>query len=358
MSSASELAPLPESDTNGFSPTTSPSQWTPDHSPTATIDPGLVPLDDDIDAADGIPPPAASTWLTPSPASFRNFSCCPSATTLIVRSPITESLVLWPVTCKRWGCSFCANKKIRRLAHLVHNANPNRWIRLGVNPALYETPEEAWRKTTTKVPELCRKLKKNHGECEYLRVCELHNGTTRYTELDSPGAALGFPHYHALLRSDYIPQKELSHLWGNLTGAPVVWIAKVDKSFNSFRYLMKYLTKLHRLEWTDRHVSYSRHFFRPEDMEKVARAVSDVVQRIPIHPWKYLTDKYLAQQIGLNPDGSYSLPDRETLPNCNTPLEKFGIGLPSLPESSPRWSQLPMPGMEATGSATGHYDDF
>lgn len=317
-------------------------------------------LEDDapIDASDAPERPARQSWLTPSPSTFRNYSCCPSASTLVVRSPEDDRLILWPVTCKRWGCAFCANKKIRKLAHLVHNAKPNRWIRLGVNPALYETPEEAWRKTTKKVPELCRKLKKEFGECDYLRVCELHNGTTRYSELDDAGSAKGFPHYHALLRSSYIPQKTLSQLWGGLTGAPVVWIAKIDTSFNSFRYLMKYLTKLHRLEWTDRHVSYSRNFFRPQDMEKLVRAVSQVVERSPVHPWKYLTDRYLAQPIGLNSDGSYSLPDRSNMPHLDTPLSDFGIGLPSLPESSPRWSQLPMPGLAEPGNRYGTYDDF
>lgn len=299
-----------------------------------------------IAAADAPLPTPQPRYLTPSPATFADYSVCPSAQTLIYLSNETGALTLWPVSCKRWGCPYCAPRKVRRLAFLTHAAQPNRWIRLGVNPALYsagpdgQSPQEmAWRDTSPKVPELCRRLAKDYGKIDYLRVCEIHNGTTKYAELETPGKALGFPHYHAMLRSNYLPQKRVSQVWGHLTGAPVVWVAKIDQSFSSFRYLTKYLTKLHRLEWTNRHVSYSRDFFPPEATEKLARPVQTVISRSKTHPWKYMTDNYAWQKIAINADGTYTLPSRKDPGEQDTPIEAFSFNQ-SKPPADPSAAQV------------------
>jgi hypothetical protein len=294
-------------------------------------------------------------FLVPHPSTFANFTACPWATTRIVRDVETGRPLLCPVTCKRWGCSYCAPRKIRRLAFLTKGAEPNRWIRLGVNPALYDSPKAAWEDTSPKVPELCRILRKTRGEVEYLRVAEIHNGTTRYAELDEPGKALGFPHYHALLRSSYIPQKELSAAWGDLTGAPVVWIAKISQTFSSFRYLTKYLTKLHRLEWTDRHVSYSKKFFREEDMEKLAYPERDLIEVSEKHPWKLLADRYADQEVTAHEDGTYLLPDHADLDIRDTSMIELGLRPPDGPYREPPQVPQNLPGLEDTFRPT--YDD-
>jgi hypothetical protein len=274
----------------------------------------------------------APIYLVPHPATFKNYQCCPWATTVVVRDVETGYPSLRPVTCKRWGCSYCAPRKIRKLAFLTNGAKPNRWIRLGVNPALHTTPEDAWRSTSPKLPELCKRIRKERGECEYLRVCEIHEGTTRYNELKEPGKAKGFPHYHALLRSSFIPQKDLSAIWGELTGAPIVYIAKIDQTFSSFRYMVKYLTKLHRIEWTDRHVSYSRNFFAPEDLEKLAYPQREIIRMSDEHPWKYLADRYPGEEIALEKDGSYTLPWDEYYAHADVSLEDLGLRIPQADE--------------------------
>jgi hypothetical protein len=364
-----------------------------------------------IDQADRPFAPATRRFLTPNPATFHNYTCCPWATSRIVIDPETNAKQLCPVTCKRWGCSFCAPRKIRKLAFLTNGAQPNRWIRLGVQPANYrpgengESPAEmAWRDTSPKVPELFRKLKELVGECEYLRVAELHNGTTRYQELDEPGQALGFPHYHALLRSRFIEQPVLSQIWAhytalpfpgvdalpaataglkaegrntrklesllkkpkpklqnlkdawdNASGAPVVWIAKIDQTFSSFRYLTKYLTKLHRLEWTDRHVSYSRGFFRAEDLEKLAYPERQLVEVSDVHPWKLLTDRYGWQSVAANPDGTFLLPDETDGEGSDVPMSAFGLRIPEKQEPEPTTIQTSLPGLSPR-EIEGWYD--
>jgi hypothetical protein len=265
-------------------------------------------------------------YLTPHPAEFKNYQTCPWAKTLVVEDIETGRPNVRSVTCKRWGCSYCAPRKIRKLAFLTNGAMPNRWIRLGVKPDLYKDGKEAWLKTTAKLPELCRVLRKEIGECEYLRVCELHQS--------------GMPHYHAMLRSGFIPQKRMSTIWGDLTGAPVVYIAKIDQTFSSFRYLTKYLTKLHRIEWTDRHVSYSRNFFRPEDLEKMAYPKRDVLAKSDDHPWKWMADRYAWEQVEVEQDGSWTLPPtndsdlRELAEKSQDwSLSDFGLALPETPET-------------------------
>ena len=270
----------------------------------------------DLIAAADVPQERPLRWLVPAPHTWKNYTCCPWAKSILVIDPETEGLVLCPVTCKRWGCPFCAKNKIRKLAYLTNGAEPNRWIRLGVDPSLYSSPKEAWEKTSNSLPEAARQIRKEGKECEYLRVTELHKS--------------GFPHYHALLRSSYIPQKMLSDIWARLTAAPVVWIAKIDSSFSSFRYLVKYLTKLHKIEWTDRHVSYSRKFFREEDKEKMAYPERCIEEKTDEHPWLYLARRYARETVGVDERGNFHLPDSF----CGTPYQftREDVGLPRMPE--------------------------
>jgi hypothetical protein len=97
------------------------------------------------------------------------------------------------------------------------------------------------------VTELIRCLRKRFGEIEYLRVTEVTKS--------------GFPHYHLLVRSAFIPQPVVKAEWSRLTKATIVDLRQVHQNFGAFSYLVKYLTKMHKLEWTERHVSYSRGFF-------------------------------------------------------------------------------------------------
>lgn len=328
-------------------------------------------------------------YLVPHPSTWRNYSCCPWAKTIIAVDPETDNLVCCPVTCKRWGCEYCAVRKIRKLAFLTNGAAPNRWIRLGVNPRNYNSPRKAWEDTSPKVPELTRRLAKTLGtEIEYLRVTELHQS--------------GFPHYHALLRSSYIPEKILNRewalltqlpypkkgeekltihdagrrghdtekfqaklldekaspktlktLWAEATGCPYNWISKIDSTFSSFRYLVKYLTKLHKIEWTDRHVSYSRNFFREEDREKMAFPERTITERSEEHPWVWLANRYDRDTVGVDDNGCYHLPQEY----CGRPgmWSRKDCGLPMMPEKQP---EPPAQLVQRTAFDTSDQEDY
>lgn len=203
-----------------------------------------------------------------------HFNRCPKAQTLLGYLPDRDSYVIGELPCQNWSCRPCAERKIRRLAAKTRDAKPTRMLTLTVNPAKWQTPREAFDGTRRQVPELLRRLRARFGEIEYLRVTEL----TRQ----------GWPHYHLLLRSDYIPHAVVKKAWNELTGAYIVDLRQVDKTFRAYTYLVKYLSKLHKIEWTERHVSYSKNFFPPESPPPASDVAMERPSILPFHPITYL----------------------------------------------------------------------
>jgi hypothetical protein len=131
-------------------------------------------------------------------------------------------------------------------------AKPTKLITLTVNPEYYVFPRDAYDKTRRQVTELAKKLRKPGKEFEYLRVLEV--------------TKKGWPHYHLVARTPYIPQKQLSDLWASMTGAPIVDIRTVQQSTNVFKYVLKYLCKQTYVPWTNRRISWTKNFFpKPEE---------------------------------------------------------------------------------------------
>jgi hypothetical protein len=235
-----------------------------------------------IPAPDGLrpyhPAPRWPRQVNVSAYSPNQRNTCPYANTLILENTFTGKYLAVGTTCKRWQCPPCASDKIHDLAYWTRLAAPNRLLTATVNPKHYDNPELAWISTAPKLPELFRSLRTRFGSIEYLRVVEEHKS--------------GYPHYHCMVRSDYIPQPVVKRIWHDLTGADIVDIRKVEGFFNSIAYLTKYLTKLRRVDWTDRHVTYSRNFF-PAGMTP-GKLTSEwrVMYRANIHPYAYLRREY------------------------------------------------------------------
>ncbi len=213
-----------------------------------------------------------------SQAAFRYFQVCPDSQTLLAYSLTHQSLVLFPLPCKTWSCRTCAESKIKQLALAVQAAEPNRLLTLTIDPSLYLSPKEAWQKTRRCVPELIRKLRKQFGSIEYLRVTEVTRN--------------GWPHYHLLVRSGYLPHSVVKACWSELTGAKIVDLRPVKKSFSAYMYLVKYLSKLHKLEWTERHVSLSRGFAPKEKWQPKVQIQTAEPDFIRIHPAYVVMERY------------------------------------------------------------------
>lgn len=178
---------------------------------------------------------------------------CPYSQTLEVYSSKLRCTVWIALPCKLWKCRFCAPIKVSSLARKTEAAKPNRLLTLTVDPKKWDDPRAAYDGTRRKLSDLIKPLRKQFGEVEYLRVTELTKG--------------GWPHYHLLVRSAYLPHESVKETWSKLTGATIVDLRQVKNRFQTYTYLVKYLTKMHNIGWTDRHVSYSKNFFpkAPED---------------------------------------------------------------------------------------------
>jgi hypothetical protein len=185
-------------------------------------------------------------------------------------------------------------------------------LTLTLDPKYYLNPKDAWQKTAKLVPELIRKLRPKFGDIEYLRVTELHKS--------------GWPHYHLLLRSRYLPYEIVKTLWETLTGAIKVDLRQVDKTFSAYWYLTKYLAKLHNKHWTDRHVSTSRKFFRPE-LNPAPPKVKLLNPGIkPIHPYEYLARNYWQQEARALTPTHFSTGLKTTL--APDDLTNWELGIP------------------------------
>jgi hypothetical protein len=175
---------------------------------------------------------------------------CPSARTLIAYSFTHAAWLLCALPCKRWGCRWCGPKKIRGLAFKVERAEPNKLITLTVNPKAYLEPRAAYDHTRRKLADLAKVIRKTRGPFEYMRVLEI--------------TKKGWPHYHLVARSGYIPQAMISDTWASMTGAPIVDIRQIRKCDKVYAYVIKYLSKQQYIPWTNRRVSWTKHFFKEE----------------------------------------------------------------------------------------------
>lgn len=235
-----------------------------------------------IDAA----PPQASIYPAPflvQPANLLIENCCLSAHSLLAHTVGGDAQYLIGLTCKSWKCRYCAATKIKRLSWLTRRAEPNRLLTLTVDPKLYDHPRQAFDRTRAFVPELIRSLRVRFGPIEYLRVTEC--------------TKTGWPHYHLLVRSGFLPHAVVKSEWNRLTGAQIVDLRKVDKAFGAYVYLTKYLTKMHNLDWTERHVSYSRQFFPSDPKEEYRSAELGAYEHVKMHPYEWLALNCLGQTL-------------------------------------------------------------
>ena len=306
--------------------------------------------------------------LCPDIYNADDYTFCHWAKTITGWDANSERWLVLAQTCKRWGCPYCAVRKVRRLAWMTKNANPNILLTLTISSHRFPSGKAGWDAMAKAFPELIRFLRtgaasrrkptaKEYAEhitpplarqtCEYLRVLEL-------TEI-------GTPHFHCLLRSPFILQADVLAEWRRLIGEPDPTIGQIaeihhdgdewrtpdgkikqwagvnvkgiDKSFATFRYLVKYLTKLHKLPWTDRHVSYSREFFMADDLLDQEYAKLDHLEKHDQHPWVWLRERLAWEQVTVLADGKWVLPAE--IPAASQTIDPKSLGLPGEPDPAP-----------------------
>lgn len=229
---------------------------------------------------------------------------CWNSQTLEAYSETHRCTVWIPLPCKKWSCRYCAQIKVNDLARRTEKAKPNRLLTLTVDTKLWDDPRAAFDGTRRQVSELARKVRKDYSEFEYLRVTELTRG--------------GWPHYHLLVRSPYLPQPKIKSIWKGLTGATIVDLRKVQNKLDTFFYLVKYLSKLHTIDWTERHVSYTKSFFPPKGKKQESKLGLQEGKVIEAHPADLLAAQYRHATLAQIAFGVFTLERAEGFPELET----------------------------------------
>jgi len=154
---------------------------------------------------------------------------CPATRALVGKSLLTPRRFVYAIRCRRWSCAYCREQNKRVLFARVAAGRPQRLMTLTCLPRTGETPLDAYKRIRPCVTRLCQMVRDNFGPCEYVCV-------TERTEK-------GWPHFHVLMRSPFVPQHWLSDKWLSLTGAPVVDIRRVKEWKSAARYVCKYVLK-------------------------------------------------------------------------------------------------------------------
>lgn len=231
------------------------------------------------------------------------FDRCDYAQTLTAFSKRHDRWVTILLPCNQWSCRKCAELKVKRIAFRTNHAKPNRLLTLTIDPEKYSTPREAFEDTSPKVSVLIRQLRPRFGEIEYLRVTEL--------------TVAGWPHYHLLVRSGYLPHPVVRDRWEKLTGATIVDLRQVHNRFRTYTYLVKYLTKMHDLDWTKRHMSHSRKFFPPEETQTGQGDELYETQLEHLHPFHYLKGRHPDGTIVVLSPGVFARTDETSTPSLD-----------------------------------------
>jgi hypothetical protein len=104
---------------------------------------------------------------------------------------------------------------------------------------------------------------------------------------------------------------------------------------------VKYLGKLHKLDWTERHVSYSRRFFPPAALPSPQPSTLKQTQRLPLHPYVFLLQHFRDQYVIELALHRWDISRDETKGQQPIDFPTLGIHSPSLLENPPLQTELP-----------------
>lgn len=148
---------------------------------------------------------------------------------VIIQDDDTRELIIVPITCKKWTCSYCAPAKLWAIQLKARRGHPERHIVLTMRP----DPDRTIAGQLAHIRSCFRRLvtvcRKTFGTFEYLAALELHKS--------------GAPHLHILQRGTYISHRWLSRAWKRITGSYIVHIKQITNSRAAINEITKYLAK-------------------------------------------------------------------------------------------------------------------
>lgn len=133
--------------------------------------------------------------------------------------------------CKRWSCPTCRPKNRWRVILNADAGRATAMLTLTIDPARYDTPDDAARDMVRGWRLFRRRLAKDKG-IENLPFCvvfEQHKS--------------GWPHMHLLIRSKFIAWGYIKRVWQETVGASHVHIRAIRGGRSASHYISKYIGK-------------------------------------------------------------------------------------------------------------------
>lgn len=229
---------------------------------------------------------------------------CPYATSTTCNSVLNDFEPHFIASgCRRYSCSVCGPRKKAQLARRIVTGRPNRLLTLTCRHE--QTPREqlaVMRKATAK---FVARIRKDYGEFEYCRVLETCND--------------GFPHFHLLARSGFLPQAQLRDWWAKGTGAVILDIRKAHG--RSVGYVSKYISKATGEDgsFSRQKLAISRNFWEPQQGDSEFCNFDHNRE----HPTVYAKDRYENNTLERIRPGLYHVTDRE--PGDDMPIELLTV---------------------------------
>lgn len=240
------------------------------------------------------------TMRDPDHPLSKPLKCCRGA--IVGLDQANHRLLLIPARCNTWACPDCAARKASLYAARLFAAKPERHIVLTCDPSKFGSVEDAIGKMKDALRKLAHKIrtgkKRRDGhwlhrpyKFEYAAIWELHQS--------------GWPHVHLAQHGDYVPHTLLRKLWGQLTGARIVYIksmaAELPDDHHWTKYLLKAIpTTASRFEGR-RLISFSAHYDRNQSPVPKPVANPNVrwffVRRFPVEILDILTLAYHAEEL-------------------------------------------------------------
>lgn len=179
---------------------------------------------------------------------------CPKARTIYKWDNVSRILSIRETTCGTYACGFCIRSRVARIRARTLEGKPTHFLTLTTRPLTDESPKQCHDRVRPDISRLYQFARDYAGHFEAATFLELHRS--------------GYPHWHALCRTGFIPQHKLSTQWNDLTGFPIVDIRRIRNETTAAKYVTKYITKsiqrqVHRR--LGRLVTWTRHYLLREE---------------------------------------------------------------------------------------------
>ena len=201
---------------------------------------------------------------------------CSNSSSVTAYDRYTRQPTYFASRCRKYSCSFCGPIERFILAKRITNANPDRLITLTCRHE--NGPETQFTMMKKLLQRFVADIRKTQP-FEYLKVLELCKD--------------GYPHFHLLARTPFIPQQRISELWYHHTKADIVDVRKCHG--RSVSYVTKYITKAFttHADWksmTIRQRIGTSHKFYKETDQQAQQYIS--FQHDREHPWTYVPTNF------------------------------------------------------------------